>query len=209
MNEEKRTSGADADAVAAAFEKNRPRLKRMVELRLDRRIQKRVSSSDVLQDSYVELADMLGDYDASTDGPMYVWMRRIIGMQLTKVHEEHLGRESRDVTREISLQRGRMPQATSFALASRLIGKFTEAEQQFQRAERQVRLQEVLNGMAIEDREIIAMRNFEQMSNAEVAAVLQIREAEAGIRYLKALRKLQREVKQTPDLLDSSAGDQQ
>ena len=205
-NNDPKITKLDSDALAAEFEKNRSRLKRMVDLRLDRRIQKRVTSSDVLQQSYIDLAQMLDDYDPSADEPLYVWMRRIIGVQLTKVHEDHLGSESRDVNREISLQRGRMPQATSFALASRLIGKITEAEQQFQRAERQVRLQEILNGMDIQDREIIAMRNFEQMSNSEVAAVLQIRESEAGIRYLKALRRLQKEVKQAPDLLDSNAG---
>lgn len=40
------------------------------------------------------------------------------------------------------------------------------------------------------DREVLALRHFEQLTNSEAAVVLQIKEAAAGKRYLRALGRL-------------------
>ena len=58
------------------------------------------------------------------------------------------------------------------------------------RAEMQIRLQEALNSMDPIDREVLALRHFEQLTTAEAAQVLGIREKAAGKRYLRALKRL-------------------
>ena len=59
------------------------------------------------------------------------------------------------------------------------------------RAETKVRLQEALNSMGTVDREVLALRHFEQLSNAETAQELGIKEGAASARYVRALRKLE------------------
>ena len=40
------------------------------------------------------------------------------------------------------------------------------------------------------DREVLALRHFEQLSNVEVARLLRVREAAASKRYVRALERL-------------------
>jgi len=63
-------------------------------------------------------------------------------------------------------------------------------------------LQEVLNAMDPDHREVLAMRHFEQLTNAEVAMILEVSESAAGMRHLRALRRLQQELKRLPELFD-------
>ena len=56
----------------------------------------------------------------------------------------------------------------------------------------QRRLETALAGMDEDDREMILMRHFEQLSNQEVAAMLSLTEAAASMRYLRALRRLRK-----------------
>ena len=96
----------------------------------------------------------------------------------------------RDARREVSLYRGALPDATSAALAAQLLGHETRPSEAAVRAEAKIRLQEALNAMDPIDREVLALRHFEQLTNAEAAHVLQIKEAAAGKRYLRALERL-------------------
>ena len=95
-----------------------------------------------------------------------------------------------------------MPQASTFALASKLIGKLTESHNDAQRAERKIKLQSILNAMDPDDREVLVMRHFEQLSSEETATILGVSEGKAGMRFLRALRRLQKEMAQMPGLMD-------
>jgi RNA polymerase sigma-70 factor (ECF subfamily) len=70
------------------------------------------------------------------------------------------------------------------------------------RAEIRMRLQEALNSMDPLDREVLALRHFEQLSPAETAQVLGIKEKAAGMRYLRALKRLKEILANFPGLLD-------
>jgi RNA polymerase sigma-70 factor (ECF subfamily) len=161
----RRAAAGDQAALAALWERHRARLRKMVHLRLDRRLQGRVDPSDVLQDAYLDLADRLPDYARERPMPTYLWLRLVTGQRLAQVHRQHLGAAMRDAGREVSLYRGALPQASSASLAAQLLGRFTTASQAAVRAERQVQLQEALNGMEALDREILALRHFEGLSN--------------------------------------------
>jgi RNA polymerase sigma-70 factor (ECF subfamily) len=92
----------------------------------------------------------------------------------------------RDAGREVSLHRGAMPQATSVSLAAQLLGRFTSVTQAVQRAEMQLILQEAINGLDPIDREILALRHFEELSNDETAQVLEIKPSAASNRHIRA-----------------------
>ena len=197
-----RAACGDREALAALWERHRKRLRQMVRLRLDRRLQGRVDPSDVLQEAYVDMAERLPEYVQNQTFPPYLWLRMVAGQRLMQIHRRHLGTAMRDAGREVSLYRGALPQASSVSLAAQLLGRFTTASRAAIRAERQVQLQAVLNGMDPLDREILALRHFEELSNGEVAEVLGLSKTAANNRYIRALGRLRDLLESIPGFLD-------
>jgi RNA polymerase sigma-70 factor (ECF subfamily) len=190
-----RAAAGDSAATGEALVRHRDRLRRMVEARLDRRVRGRVDPSDVLQDGFADAVARLPGYLADPKLPLlklplFLWLRLVVGERLAKVHRDHLGAQVRDAGREVSLYRGPMPAASSAALAAHLLGKETSPTQAAVRAERLLRLQEALNALDPLDREILSLRHFEELTHAEAARVLDIGEAAAAKRYVRALKKL-------------------
>ncbi len=180
----------DSRSLRDLFTRYRSKLKRMVQLRLDARVQGRVDPSDVVQEAYLEVAQKLADYSREPTLPFYLWLRLLTGQKLALAHRQHLGVQARDAGREISLYRGAYPAASSAALAARLIGKLTTPSQAAVKAELKIRIQDALNSMDAIDREVLTLRHFEQLSNAETAQVLGIKETAACNRYFRALERL-------------------
>ena len=197
-----RATQGDATAFAEVFDRYRPRLKRMVKLRLDRRLLGRLDASDVLQEAYVDLARRLSEYAASRNYPFYLWMRLVTGQRLAQCHRQHLGTAMRNADLDVSLYRGALPQASTMFLASQLLGRFTSASEKVSKAEIQVKLQETLNAMDPTDREVLALRHFEELNNDETAQVLEISPAAASKRYIRALRRLKDELSNIPGMFE-------
>jgi len=195
----RRLAAGDQQALAELFARYRDRLRRMVKLRLDRRLQGRVDASDVLQDAYLDVAQRAAEYAASPTMPVFLWLRFLTGQRLLMVHRRHLGAKMRDAGQEVSLYRGALPQASSVSLAAQLLGRMTSPSLAAVRAEMQLKLQEALNGMDPIDREVLTLRHFEELSNAETAAVLGLQKAAASNRYIRALKRLK-------DVLSSMPG---
>ena len=180
----------DQEAWGELLARHRDRLRRMVALRLDRRLQGRVDASDVIQDAMLEASRRLAEYRQNPTMPFFLWLRYITGQRLLEQHRRHLGAQGRDAGREISLYRGAMPETTTAALAAQLLGRHTSPSQAAQRAERKIRLQESLNSLDPLDREILALRHFEHLSNGEAAEVLGLDKSAASKRYARALIRL-------------------
>jgi RNA polymerase sigma-70 factor (ECF subfamily) len=197
-----RAAAGDTAALAALFDRHRQRLRRMVRLRLDRRLQGRVDPSDVLQEAYLDLAEKVTDYVRSRpELPVYLWLRLVVGERMQRIHRRHLGAAIRDAGREVSLHRGALPQASTASLAAQLLGRFTSASAALLRAEVRLQVQEALDQMEPIDREVIALRHFEELSNSETAQVLGITPQAASNRHLRALARLQAILKDVPGLL--------
>ena len=192
----------DREALDALFGRHRPRLRRMVELRLDRRLQARIDASDVIQEAYVEVVSRLDEYLNEPAYPLFLWLRLIVGERLLKLHRHHLGTQMRDAGLEVSLYRGALPEASSAALAAQLLGKHTSPTQAAVRAERMLRLQEALNTLDAMDREVLSLRHFEELSLAETALSLGIEESAAAKRYIRALKRLKATLASMPGGLD-------
>jgi RNA polymerase sigma-70 factor (ECF subfamily) len=199
-----RAAAGEERALAELFDRHRDRLRRMIRLRLDRRLQGRVDPSDVLQDAYVDLSRKLPEYTNRAGLPFFLWLRLVVGERLLRVHRHHLGAEMRDAGREISLHQGAFPQASSASLAAQLLGRITTASRAAARLELQQMLQEALNSMESIDREVIALRHFEDLSNDEVAAALGLTKAAASKRYVRAMVRLKAIVDSTPGLANPS-----
>jgi RNA polymerase sigma-70 factor (ECF subfamily) len=189
----------DQRGLGTLLGRHRDRLHRMVALRMDRRLQGRIDPSDVIQEAYLEASVRLDEYLRDPPMPFFLWLRFLAGQKLVTLHRHHLGVQMRAVGQEVALCRGPLPEASSAALAAHLLGHDTRASEAAIRAELKIRVQDGLNSMDPLDREVLALRHFEQLSRAEIAQVLGISENAAGKRYIRALERLKQ-------ILGNSAG---
>src|SRR5579863_1234733 len=190
--------GGDEAALRELFERYRDRLKRMVRLRLSRRLQGRIDDSDVLQESFLDVSRRLGEYASNPGLPFFLWLRHMTGLKLTEVHRRHLGTRMRDADREVSLHRGGLPEADSVSLAAQLLGQLTTPSQVAVKAETRIFVQQALNAMDPVDREVLALKHFEQLSMSEIAQALDMSKAGVGSRYIRALKRLREALESIP-----------
>ncbi len=137
-----RLRGGEQEVLAELFARRRDRLRRMVRLRLDRRLQGRIDPSDVLQEAYLDLSKRAAEYLADPRLPFFLWLRLLTGQRLLAMHRQHLGAHMRDAGLEVSIHRGALPQATSASPAAQLLGHLTSPTQAAIRAALQIKLQE-------------------------------------------------------------------
>jgi RNA polymerase sigma-70 factor, ECF subfamily len=185
-----RLRAGDRLALGELFQRHRDRLRRMVDLRLDARLHGRIDASDVLQDGFLDLEKRVAGYLSDPRLPVFLWLRMVVSDRLAQVHRQNLGTRMRDVSHEVSLYRDPLPQASSAALASMLLGRMTSPSNAAIRAEQILQVQEAINSLEPLDREVVALRHFEQLSRAETAVVLGITEEAGAKRYIRALKKL-------------------
>ena len=176
----------------AAFSQHRERLKRMVRLRLDPRLQGRVDASDVLQDAYLEASRRYETYSHSSEVPLFLWLRGLTIKHLIAVHRRHLLAQRRTSARDVSLQGRIAVSANASSMAQELSGRLTSPSQAAIKDETRANLQRALESMDEADRDVLMLRHFEQLSNAEAAQVLEIQESTASKRYARALKRLQK-----------------
>jgi RNA polymerase sigma-70 factor (ECF subfamily) len=197
-----RAAAGDQEAVRDLLDKHRERLKRMVHLRLSRRLQGRVDDSDVLQEAFIEATNRLNEYAADPKLPFFLWLRHLTGLKLAEVHRRHLGTQLRDADREVTLHRGGLPEADSVSLAAHLLGQLTTPSQAAIKAETRLIVQSALNNMDSTDREVLALKHFEQLSTSEIADVLGMSKAGAGSRYLRAIKRLKEILSEIPGFME-------
>jgi RNA polymerase sigma-70 factor (ECF subfamily) len=196
-----RLKGGDQAALGELFSHYRERLWRMVDFRLDHRLGGRVSASDVLQEAYIDAAKRIKHYFARPSMSFFVWLRMIASQRLVDIHREHLGAQMRDAKQEVSIHGG-VGSATSTSMAIHLVDNLTSPTQAVQRAEMHAIVEEALNGMDPIDREVLALRHFEELSNKEVAEVLGLEIAAASKRYVRAIKRLKNILVETCDGLN-------
>lgn len=174
------------------FTAHRQRLWRTVHVRMDPRLYGRVDPDDVLQEAYLDAEKRLGHFAEEVNFTPFVWLRLIVGQTLINVHRRHLGTQKRDASRERRAATGLQYaySATSQQLAFQLAASQTSPSEALMRDERVDRLAQSLASLSELDREILTLRHFEDLSNKEVAQLLNIQQKAASIRYVRALKRL-------------------
>jgi RNA polymerase sigma-70 factor (ECF subfamily) len=183
----RRLQGGDPEALGELFARCRDRLRVMVALRLDRRLRGRLDPSDVLQEAFLEAAGRVAEYAASPSLGPYLWLRQLTFQRLLLLHRQHLEVQARDAGREAPWADGSV---TAEGLAELLADPGTTPSGAAARREARDRLHEALARLEPLDRDVLALRHFEHLSNAEAAQVLGIQAGAASQRYYRALKRL-------------------
>jgi RNA polymerase sigma-70 factor (ECF subfamily) len=179
----------DRAAFEDIFRRHRARLLRAIALRMDRRVAARVDASDVLQDTYLEAFRRLPKYLQRQEMPFYLWLHWIAREKVLALHRRHLGAEKRAVTHEAPL----LPADSSATFVSLVIaGREPSPSQALAKAELAERLRLALGQLDHDERDLILWRHFEQLSARDMAQLLQISEAAASKRYIRAIERLRR-----------------
>ena len=166
----KLAASGDSDALGRLLESHRQRLERIVRVRLDHRVQSRMNASDVIQETCIEAGQRLKEYLENPEVPFFVWLRYLAHQRLQQLHRHHLGRQIRDANRERSIeQQDSEDQLGSGIIAAHLVARISSASSILQREELCQRLRELLDRMEPVDREILVLRHFEHLTNAESA----------------------------------------
>ncbi|KAA5539586.1 sigma-70 family RNA polymerase sigma factor [Roseiconus nitratireducens] len=180
----------DNQVLGDLLMRHHDRLVRVVSFRMDPRIRGRVDPADVVQETFLEAMTRFADYRRDPKMPFFLWLRFLTVQKLCLFHRRHLGVLARDVSRDVSVFSGPSPEVSSAVLAAHLIGKLTTPSQAAIRAETQSQLEDALNLMEPIDREVIALRHFEWLTNQETAQVLHLTESAASNRYVRAVKRL-------------------
>lgn len=196
----------DESVLAGFFDEHRERLWRTVNFRLDRKLVGRVDPDDVLQEAYLAAAQRLHHFEGDTATSLFIWLRLIVNQTMVDVHRRHLGAQMRDADREISIDgRHYKNAATSMSITFHLLGQLTSPSQAAVRAELTQLVEEALEAMDPIDREVLALRHFEELSNSEVAAALDIQQKAASIRYVRAVKRLKSVLARVPGFYDDES----
>jgi RNA polymerase sigma-70 factor (ECF subfamily) len=172
-------------ALAELLERYRPRLRRLIRCRLDPRVQARVDESDVIQETLFSASRDFDSYRPRPGVPFYAWLRQIAWRKLLRTSRRHVHTQGRSVLKERRLAWDQ----SRWALTRQLVTASTPS-QQLMGAELEQRVADALEQLSDGDRELLIMRYLEQLSTAEIAAVLDISRTACRVRTLRALERL-------------------
>ena len=182
-----RAARGDQSARNELLKLCRPRLRKMIVARLDRRITQRVDPSDVIQEVIQKANNRMSDYLQHRPIPFYAWLRQIAWEQLVDLHRRHVVSQKRSVRRE---DHRLLPDESAMQLAGRLVSGGLTPSKQLMHEELIERVQKSLSLLPEGDREVLIMKYLEQLSTTEIAAVQQISERTVQARHRRAIQKL-------------------
>jgi RNA polymerase sigma-70 factor, ECF subfamily len=201
-----RLKQGDREALAELFSRHRDRLARGIRFRLDPRLGRRLDVEDILQEVYLNSAQRIGSFTGDCEQSFFIWLRLVAGQTLIDHYRRHLGAQVRDAGREVPVQGGGYPHSTSTSLAAQLAADCSTPSQAAIRAEMSTQLEQAIASMDPIDREVVALRHFEELTNGEVAEVLGIQQKAASIRYVRALGRLKQILLKLSDFAGPDGG---
>lgn len=195
-----RAGAGDQRAIDQLLQRHRPRVRRMISLRMDSRLSARLDPSDVVQETFVEVAKRLAGYAKDPPLPFYPWLRKIAWERLVNLHEHHIQVQKRTITAEEEYAEMALPDESVMRLASQLSVSGTSPSRQLMKKEMRTQMRGALAQLPPHDREVLVLRYLEEMSLSETAAVLEISEGAVSMRQLRALLQLRKLLDDETDL---------
>ena len=185
-----RISNGELSAASKLFVRHEPRLRRMVRLRLDRRLSARVDPSDIVQEVLIEAHRRLIDYAAHRPLPFYPWLRGIAWDKLIEVRRRHIEAKRRTVLRE--MRHLDLSGESQVILVDRMMANGPTPSERALRHEMRDRVRQAIEDLPPNHHEVIVLKHLEELSVAEIAAILGIDREAVYSRYRRAVQRLHR-----------------
>ena len=188
----------DAAAINRLMERHRNSLRRLVQMRLDQKVQRRVDVSDVVQEVLIEANRRLREYLQNPVMSFHLWLRQIAKDRIIDAHRRHRVSAKRSVDREQALAAPAGGDRSTIELVAQLCDPELTPAAAATQQEMARRVERAIAQLGDQDSEIIVMRHYEQLSNQEIAEALQLSEPAASMRYLRAVRRLRALLGESP-----------
>jgi RNA polymerase sigma-70 factor (ECF subfamily) len=179
-------------SLTEQFQANRSRLEGIARIHLNPILLKRMTLEDILQEAYIECSKRVAYLKEHPEVPLFIKIRMILLQTITDLERKHLACQKRDLYKEVSMDAetddsSTHPQSRYEQIADTITSPRTKLMKQ----ERNALVRRALETLSETDRTILEMRHFEDLSNTECAAALNISSDAASIRYVRALQHLQ------------------
>ena len=162
---------------------HRPYLKRVIEMRMEPALRTRVDASDVAQETQIMITKQIKQFIKHRPTSFRIWIRQKALDQLRDQRRRHIATNKRSVLMEQNIT-----DVSSIEIARKLLSNSpSNILGQLELRERIYHLIEQLGEIY---REVLVLRHAEELTNAEVADLLEIAPDTARRRYGRALRKL-------------------
>ncbi|MGI9327270.1 MAG: sigma-70 family RNA polymerase sigma factor [Pseudomonadales bacterium] len=188
-------------AVNQLLDRHREAVRRLIDLRMDQMLKRRVDASDIVQEVMIEANRRLQKYLQDPVLPFHLWLRQMAKDRLIDAHRRHRGAARRSLDREQPIA-GNFTGESSLDLMAQLRDQELTPAAAATWHELQRRFEAACLQLDSHDQEIVLMRHFEHLTNAETAIVLNLSPQAASMRYLRAMRRLREGINQI-----DSAGD--
>jgi RNA polymerase sigma-70 factor (ECF subfamily) len=180
----------DQHAVDRVLARHRAAVRRMIQLRMDPELGRRIDASDIVQDVLIEAHRRLNKYLRNPVIPFHLWLRQMAKDRLIDAHRRHRVAARRSLDREqpldVRLPRDQSTRNLAIQLCDQQLTPAAAATWQ----ELKRRFEQACRSLEPQDQEIVMMRHFEQLSNSETALALDLSPQAASMRYLRAIRRL-------------------
>jgi len=179
------SSVSEIALLAKVFEEHRARLTEMIRRRMGTALASRLDPEDILGEAFLRARDRWSSHNPALIST-YSWLYRITLDALVATWR-NANTAGRAIQREVS-----WPERSSVQLGLGLVGSTTSPSEALIKKEQRERIAWAVQQLKNEDREILAMHHFDELSYREVATILDITEDAAAQRYGRALLRLKR-----------------
>ena len=179
----------ESDAVGKLFDRHREAVRRMIDLRMDPVLKRRVDASDLVQDVLIQANRRLDSFLENPIMPFHLWLRQMAKDRLIDAHRRHRRAARRTMDREQPLAIAANNESSIDLLTQLQDQEMTPATAATWN-ELQRRFHTACDKLDPTEQEIVLMRHFEQLTNGEAATALEISPQAASMRYLRAMRRL-------------------
>jgi len=167
-------------------------LKLLARLEIDTQYRGKFDESDVVQQVLLEAVRDLPKFRGLTEAEFTAWLRRILAHVLAHEFRRYRGTQKRDIRQEVSLDQ--TLQRSSERLGQMLAASISSPSQQAVRGEQELLLADVLDRLPADYREVIILRNLEELSHEEVARRMGRNVGAVRMLWVRALARLREEV---------------
>jgi RNA polymerase sigma-70 factor, ECF subfamily len=183
-----RARSGDGVALGQLLERYRNYVSLLLRIHVGRRLQVKVDIDDLVQETWLQAHRNIGRFRGRSELELLVWLRALLGTTLANQIRHYYGTKRRD----LRMERDWVEEfeRSSHDLDRNLVASISSPSQQAARREQAVLLADALGDLPEDYREVIILRQLEDLSFPEVALRMGRSEHSVKNLWVRALARL-------------------